>query len=343
MKQCLLCQNKDADNTGSHVVPHFLLKRIFNEEFAKDRDKEIEFHLTSFDVETHFGRSILPEKKDEIMGELTEEERAEITFSRLVVDNEWCKTCESKFAKLESNYSSTLKKVGSGIYQSMDSGIGPMMFWLSIFWRTSATGRMGFSMQPGEQEILRTLLNEYNFEGDDKGYSDKKLPGFGEIRYKVIRSADYGRSGSTFSFLAHLRRPYAMIVDDFVVFLYMKKKHLANREQMFFDFEKIENVPVNTNLGGEIIFGLDHKTFGASMEKVVEFTKNVKLRFYDQKINELFKRFKYSGPYKKEMRDEIVGRVANDSKSIGKKYTLETFSLTATEVFSKYLDELNRR
>lgn len=343
MKQCSVCQNKDADDTGSHVVPHFLLKRIFNEEFAKGRDKEIEFRLSPFDVETHFGRSILPEKKDEIMGEISEEERAEITFSRLVVDNEWCKSCESKFATLENNYSSTLKKTGSGIYQSIESGLGPMMFWLSIFWRASATGRLGFTMNPVEQEILRTLLSEYNIDGDDNGYAQTKLPVLGEIGYKVIRSADYGKIGSTFSFLAHLRRPYSMIVDDFVVFLYMKKRHLASREQIFFDFEKINGVPVNTYVGGEKIFGLEHKAFGASMEKVVEFTKDVKLRFYDQRINELFKRFKYNGPYKKEMRDEIVGRVAYESMSIGKKYTLENFSSTATEVFSKYLNELNRR
>lgn len=40
MKNCLLCEQNPADKTGSHIVPHFLSKRIDNEVGSKERNKE---------------------------------------------------------------------------------------------------------------------------------------------------------------------------------------------------------------------------------------------------------------------------------------------------------------
>jgi len=45
MDNCKLCKNKPADKKGSHIVPHFLLKRIENEEGKSERDYEIGFSI----------------------------------------------------------------------------------------------------------------------------------------------------------------------------------------------------------------------------------------------------------------------------------------------------------
>lgn len=343
MISCPLCRNSDADDTGSHVVPHFMLKRIFNEEFAKGRDKEIEFRLTSFDVETHFGRSILPEKKEEIMGELTVDEIAKKTYSKLVVDNQWCKTCENKFARLESEYAPTLKKFDFNIYQTPTNGFGALIFWLTIFWRASVTGRMGFRLSDHEQEMLRAIIDDFKFDEPNENVIQKYGEQLNNIGYKVIRSGDYGKVGSTFSFLGQLRRPYSLIVDDFCVFLYLNKKHFKNKQQIFFGFESIKDVPLNTFDGSELIYGLDYDSFGRSMEKLLDFTKDVRMKFYNQKINYFFKEFNYNGPYREDIRRQIISEVVIGSQSLGKKYTLEHFADTATKIFSKHLDELNRR
>jgi len=94
MNKCKLCVNNDADDTGSHVVPHFLLKRIFNVENAKGRDQEISFKISALDVQMSFGRSVQPEKLEEVFGELSDEELEARAMADLVVDNEWCKSCE---------------------------------------------------------------------------------------------------------------------------------------------------------------------------------------------------------------------------------------------------------
>ncbi len=46
MRNCLLCYENPADKTGSHIVPHFLVKRIDNEPGQSGRDKEMGFVIT---------------------------------------------------------------------------------------------------------------------------------------------------------------------------------------------------------------------------------------------------------------------------------------------------------
>ena len=41
MRNCLLCNENPADKTGSHIVPHFLSKRVDNEVGSMERDKEL--------------------------------------------------------------------------------------------------------------------------------------------------------------------------------------------------------------------------------------------------------------------------------------------------------------
>ncbi len=54
MKECFICNN-EADKKGSHIVPHFLMKRIDNEEGSKERDKELGFEITETGSKSYFG------------------------------------------------------------------------------------------------------------------------------------------------------------------------------------------------------------------------------------------------------------------------------------------------
>jgi hypothetical protein len=73
MKNCLICNKIPANKTGSHIIPHFLLKRIDNEEGSKKRDKEMGFLLSEFNPTSYFGRSTKLETLENIYGEITEE------------------------------------------------------------------------------------------------------------------------------------------------------------------------------------------------------------------------------------------------------------------------------
>jgi small subunit ribosomal protein S6 len=59
--KCKRCHTNFADKKGSHLVPHFLLKRIENIEGKTQRDYEIGYVFEKFNVSSHFGRSVQDE------------------------------------------------------------------------------------------------------------------------------------------------------------------------------------------------------------------------------------------------------------------------------------------
>ena len=138
--KCKLCKTNDANQTGSHLIPFFLMKRVDGEGGSKERGKELGFKITSSDVKLYHGQSILPEKIEELIGKRTDEEieaSKEESRTDVVIDNIFCSDCEKRFGALESHYSNSLSKSGS---KDFKSGVAPhisLLFWFGILWRMS--------------------------------------------------------------------------------------------------------------------------------------------------------------------------------------------------------------
>src|SRR5512145_500874 len=111
MDKCKLCNKDDADKTGSHIVPYFLMKMIDNERGKKERGKELGFNIGELVTTSYFGQSVLPEKLTEIYGELSDTE-IEDNKVPLIVDNFFCTDCESKLSQIENEYAKTLNNKG---------------------------------------------------------------------------------------------------------------------------------------------------------------------------------------------------------------------------------------
>ena len=60
MGKCLLCLQNDADKTGSHIIPSFLMKRVNGE---GKRDHEIGFMVKNGVASTYFGRDVYEDKR----------------------------------------------------------------------------------------------------------------------------------------------------------------------------------------------------------------------------------------------------------------------------------------
>jgi len=336
MEKCALCLERDANDTGSHIVPHFLLKRIFNVEDAKGRDQELSFKLTEFDVETHFGRSVSPEKLDEVFGELSDAELEEKAMAQMVVNNEWCTVCEKKFADLESRYSDTLKTKSEENYQSTNQPSVSFIFWLSIFWRASQTDHVSFKLKYNDQKIARALLNEYDINGSDEDLTSKYSHILENISYKIYRSPDYSSKRGTFLFMAHQSQPYSFIIDEFVVQFYFRVKHMKNNTQLFFGFEKIKDTPLNKFQNGEFVYSLSVEDFGALMDNFVKYYQNIRVRSYDWALDRLHRKAGLRGTMDRKIKEEILHQVSAEQTKIGRKYTKEDFVRSTTSVFKKY-------
>jgi len=345
MNKCKLCATKDADDTGSHVVPHFLLKRIFNIENAKGRDQEISFKISASDVQMSFGRSVQPEKLEELFGELTDEELEAKAMADLVVDYEWCKSCEKKFADLESFYAKTLAIEKGNEYQSTADSLTALMFWLSIIWRISVTGKNNLRLSAKDERKIRNLLNEFESGKDSQEFIKKWTPVLNDISYQVYRSPDYYKKidseHGTFLLDGKNMQPYAMMVDEFSVLIYMKKTYLRQISPAFFGFEKL-NGTLSTYTSGGNVTPLSVEEYGVYVSKVVGFMKDIKLGWYVAKLNRLYRKLGHQGNMPKHIVDEIITQMTSDEKKLGRKYTYEDFAKTTREVVLKHHVELRQ-
>ncbi len=161
MRNCLLCLKNLADETGSHIVPHFLSKRLDNEVGSRERDKELGFRITQDTTESYFGSAVLPEKLEEVYGEVTDEVIDNNNIDG-IVDNYFCKSCEKRFGEFESEYAKTLTKNTSlnDNYVSEKRPFLGFLFWTSVIWRLSIQEKSGFKLKPKEEKKLGRILDK---------------------------------------------------------------------------------------------------------------------------------------------------------------------------------------
>lgn len=136
MNNCKICNSK-ANKSGSHIIPHFLLKRIDSEH--KGRDKEMGFVISEKNPSSYFGRATNVETLEKIYGEV-DEDRIGSNSIPLIEDFIFCSRCEAELATLENNYSTSISKNDQPIGINYSSGIDSeqaLLFWISIFFRLS--------------------------------------------------------------------------------------------------------------------------------------------------------------------------------------------------------------
>ena len=120
MEECRLCRATKADKTGSHIVPHLLIKEFVNQDGFTSKNKEIAFTLSTKTpdvVKFFFGRGDLPDTIKEVLGNDLNETETELMSDPFVRDHVLCSSCESKLAVLESAFKTI-------VYSKKDRFIG---------------------------------------------------------------------------------------------------------------------------------------------------------------------------------------------------------------------------
>ena len=214
------------------------MKRIINEEGNRERDKELGFKITPETTGSYFGKAVLPEKLEEIYGEVTDE-LIEKNDNEDVVDNYFCTSCEKRFSVIENEYSRTLKKP-TKINQDYISEERPLLgflFWSSILWRLSVQDKSGFKLKIKEENKLSRVLDKYlvlKIQDLEPKPSDPDLvAGMG---YKINRSPHFSDKYSTWlHWSPEFQRPYSFIIDEYLVFFYFKKSYINGMIQNFYN------------------------------------------------------------------------------------------------------------
>ncbi|KQO28427.1 hypothetical protein ASF10_23135 [Flavobacterium sp. Leaf82] len=243
MKTCKICSSA-ADKTGSHIVPHFLMKRIDTEEGKKGRDKELGFVISEKNPSSYFGRGASLEKLNEIFGEI-DETRINNNQIPLVEDYIFCHKCENELAELESNYSKSINNPSFNSdrnYSSKISADKALLFWISIMYRLSISANSGVKMLPEHEELLREIL-DLHFSSHSVNKSIER------IRYKLFRAYDYSSKNSTvLHFNPKNINPYLVVIDEYILIFSIDTEPLTNK---FYSVNLHTENAVENNIGHE--------------------------------------------------------------------------------------------
>lgn len=321
MSKCLLCRKNDADKTGSHIIPSFLMKRINGD---GKRDNEIGFLIGGSIVTTYFGRNIYEEKRNNITDN---EERLESWDNLDTKDYILCKSCEMYFASLESKYAQSMNLQFNATTNTINKKISPsdaMLFWISIVWRASVTKHLGIRLNLDLEEKLRTAL-------------DNNCIDCLNIHYALFRSKNYSKESGkgTFAYMDIKDKNVLLIVDEFILILCFKLESDEQTINFFnnkFQFKKNNKKVLNNGIKDEEISPISIEDFNKINEKAIHiFIDDMRL---EDNFKELYKKL-FNDDIPNYILKEIIIKTLETGK-LGDKYTIGHYVWCFKEVLKKY-------
>lgn len=340
MKKCLLCKENEPDKTGSHIVPHFLIKRIDNDDNKKGRDKELGFILGDTTTSTYFGRSVQPEKLNEVFGEVTDELISENMIDG-IVDYYFCTDCEKKFSNIENIYAKSLERE-TKINENYTSLINPFLgflFWISIIWRLSIQENSGFKLKFKEENKLGRILKNYLLINGEIILPEENDNDLVDIGYKLLRAPNYSLKNHTYlHWSPSYQRPYSIMIDEYILFLYFKKNHMKGIPLNFFESESLKSKALfNNPFSSEYIYGVAEENFKEICDEINMLFVRTRLKSLNSKLNTLHQMLGGNG---KEMhpllKEEIIQNIANSEAPIGYRHSVGNYVEIISETLMKY-------
>lgn len=339
--KCKICSVNEADKKGSHIVPHFLLKRIDNADGSKDRDKELGFVLSEYNPKSYFGKAVLPEKLEEVHGEITDE-LIEQNYIPLIEDYIFCTDCEKKLSVLESEYAKTLKnEFKSGInYESGISAFLGFLFWCSVIWRLSISQNSGFKLDIGDEKRLNRILANYLNQNIDKIYPKQNDPDLRKIGYKILRAPNYSDANSTLLFChPSFKRPYYFFIDEFIIAFYFRQHYTNKPHEDFLELPKIlQNCNFNSIENKEIILSIPDKVIDSAKKYFYEELTKRFIGNFSHHLDIIHRKLGGQGQMPIQLKEEIIQKMIHDQNvPMGEKYSIKHKSRVMLQVLNRYV------
>jgi hypothetical protein len=350
MQKCHLCLVRDADKKGSHIVPHFLLKRIDNVGGKTSRDYELGFAIGELDTESYFGRSVSPEMLEDIFGQLRDEEIRD-KRSPLIVDNYFCSHCEARLSTIESEYAQTLSvRSSNSEYESgVKSNLG-ILFWVGVLWRMSIHQKSGTYLSEGANEFLRILLDTYLTKDGQKPIQlMADSADYGKISYSIHRCIGYSEKNITYLIWhPEFRSAYSLVIDEFIVIVSVKNVYSEFQSQDFFGFSPdVLMTRKNTVDSNEIVNVLSNEKFGDILKNVIQKVRQVR----NERLHEFWDALhlwlsRGNEPMPEHIKTQIRQEMSSEEKKFGHKHSLQEIQSSTCRVLQSHLQfyyELIRR
>lgn len=181
MSKCKLCLTNDLEDVGSHIFPDSLIRTaIYIDGKVQDGKAKRGDYEAIFEIgETHanlefFGASVLPEKREDILGKPQTSEEIEKPKKNPLIDTKLvCRSCERLFNPVETEFNSKIyskirdkklpiKTENSVSYVPLkkDSYILCLLLTLINVWRASASKNNLWKINVDVEESIRDFLHK---------------------------------------------------------------------------------------------------------------------------------------------------------------------------------------
>lgn len=293
MPLCAICLQREADQTGSHMLSAFIIESTVGE-----RGKEKAYLI---DDEPNF------------------DYRNNTGATPVVEDYLFCRGCEQRMSYIEGyicrEYRDKIKtkRFAQGfrdihLHEQQDfireaKNVEPLVFILliaTLLFRISLSSSKlfrEFELRPDEQERLRVLINEAlpayeNFKvkiKNNKYISElNQKPELFEGLYYIICTYDHLENPTEGYNLAHpeFRLPYNIMLGQIIVFFFFEKPRAGARYLDYFKVLDNHDITAITNAPGDKI-----KTLIIAEEKWKAILERERNKLVEQKIPGLMKKF----------------------------------------------------
>jgi hypothetical protein len=336
---CNLCKTNEAMQTGSHIIPSFLMKRVDNVAGSTKRDKELGFAISNVDYKGYFGRDVSPEKLSDVFGEITEED-IENSRSPEIIDYILCPSCEKRFSAIETEYAKTLDANHNDSYTTnVDKNVA-FAFWLSIIWRMIISKRHNLKLNSEKQEAMRVILNEYLGRSIEEIKDLSQAVSQNNLFYKLLRSPNYTQNEAGFVFCKDQDcEPLAVIIGEFVLFFYTRSHCRVDKRFSLFGFENYRAQCQNNNLKtGEYVHVINRDNFKKYISRFVSYSSQETIKTYFNKLDimhrTILKGIGDSMPH--FLKVEIIEDMINNNK-LGRRHGDKALAASTFKIINKYI------
>lgn len=304
MNNCLLCKQKSADQTGSHILTYSLIKSAINQVGKNERGKELTFGISSKDfLSLYFGERVLPEKLEETLKRDVTDEDIEKNENPFTIDNIVCTECEKRFTTIENCFLNKVQnKLNDGTIAVQEnkkyakhvildeelSLVTRLNFYIQI-WRASVSNYEEFRLDLNTEEKLRkiidsTLTLDIQTTIDNCIKFKLQINQFPFILTHTTTAPDESGLKKTENvvYIEQYKEPHFFILNDFYVQFYCNEKHINRGEKSFFKLNDLLKSRKATNLKESrlVINLLDDSERRTVLNTLYRFTATVVAKNY---------------------------------------------------------------
>ena len=266
--KCLICNQKDANQTNSHLIPSFLVAMTTSYDGSYKRGKELMFTIGPYQRRVYTGA--LPDTKlGEIFDPISDDRiENELSKNTVALDYIFCSGCEQNLSKyLETPYSANLLR-----NQKVDNEI-PLLFWISVVWRMSIGENNGFKLPVNIENTLHGYLKQYF--AIKKGEYDISFTDFiKEVKfyYKILHCKDYSKdnAGMIYCQYDESNNILTMFLGDICICFMFDSDNLPENYKFYGLESYIRNAEINSGNDKEKRQDINIETYKKAIELFVK-------------------------------------------------------------------------